>query len=76
MPRHARFKSHKIFLVMKLTIFLITIACIQVSATAFSQKISLKEKNVSLSQVLTQIQQQSGYEFFYNVSAIKQAGSE
>jgi TonB-linked SusC/RagA family outer membrane protein len=75
MPQHAHFKPHKIFLVMKLTVFLITIACIQVSAAAFSQKISLKEKNVSLNQVLTQIQQQSGYEFFYNVSAVKQAGT-
>ncbi|WP_448698165.1 SusC/RagA family TonB-linked outer membrane protein [Mucilaginibacter sp. AW1-3] len=60
---------------MKLTVFLLTITLLQVSAAGFSQKISLKEKNVTIDKVLTQIQDQSGYEFFYNASALKQAGT-
>jgi TonB-linked SusC/RagA family outer membrane protein len=71
----ARFNPHKIFLVMKLTVFLITITFLQVSAAAFSQKISLNEKNVSIDKILSKIQDQSGYEFFYNASTLKQAGN-
>jgi len=75
MQPQARFIPRKLLLVMKLTIFLMTITFLQVSATAFSQKINLKEKNVSIDKVLSQIQDQSGYEFFYNASALKQAGT-
>jgi len=60
---------------MKLTVFLITIAFLQVSAAAFSQKISLNEKNVSIDKILSKIQDQSGFEFFYNASTLKQAGN-
>lgn len=75
MQPQARFIPRKLLLVMKLTVFLITIIFLQVSATAFSQKINLKEKNVSIDKVLNQIQDQSGYEFFYNASLLKQAGN-
>src|ERR1035437_6534963 len=74
-PERTRFFTSQILLVMKLTIFLIIIACLQVSATAFSQKITINEKNASIAKVLNSIQEQSGYEFFYNSKAIQQAGT-
>jgi len=66
--------TSKLFLVMKLTTFLIIIACLQVSASAFSQKITLSEKNASIVEVLNKIQEQSGYEFFYNSKVLTDAG--
>ncbi|WP_050982052.1 SusC/RagA family TonB-linked outer membrane protein [Mucilaginibacter paludis] len=55
---------------MKLTVFIITLACLQVSAKVYSQ-ISLSEKNASLSKVINMIQQQSGYSFFYKHSLLR-----
>ena len=54
----------QILKVMKLTVILMTIACLQVSARAFSQ-ITLAGKNMELSTVFSTIQKQSGYTFFY-----------
>lgn len=68
------FYLRKIFLVMKLTGILLTVACLQVSARAFSQTISFSKKNVSLNKVFEVIQRQSGYLFFYNNVIISQAG--
>jgi len=60
---------------MRLVIVLMTIACLQVSASAFSQKITLAEKNAPLGQVLDKIQSQSGYLLFYNNKLIKTVGN-
>ena len=59
-----RFFAPQLIKVMKLTALFITIACLQVSAKVYSQ-ISLSEKNVPLAKVISSIQQQSGYSFFY-----------
>jgi len=50
---------------MKFTVLFITIACLQVSARTFAQRITLKEKDAPLSKIINSIQQQSGYQFFY-----------
>lgn len=60
---------------MKLTGILLTIACIQVSAGAFSQTISISKKNVPLRKVFALIQHQSGYLFFYNDVVVREAGN-
>lgn len=52
-------------LAMKLTLFITLIAFMQVSATVNAQKISLTEKNTSISVVLNKIMEQSGYDLFY-----------
>ncbi len=65
----------KIMCVMKLTAILLLGTCLHVSATVYSQKITLNEKNASVTKVLNSIQQQSGYEFFYNSKAIREAGT-
>lgn len=58
----------KIFLMMKLATFLLFIGCLQVSATAYSQKnaITLSLHDVSLEQAFQALRQQSGYLFLYN----------
>ena len=58
---------------MKFTAILLFAACLQVSATGFSQKITLSQDNVSLRQVFKEIGNQSGYQFFYKDRLIRQA---
>ena len=50
---------------MKLTIALLTIACLQTSANGFSQAITLNEKNAPVEKVFKEISRQTGYVFFY-----------
>ncbi|WP_429384506.1 SusC/RagA family TonB-linked outer membrane protein [Mucilaginibacter sp. UYCu711] len=58
---------------MKLTVILLTLACFQVSATAFAQRISLNVKQAPLSKILLDIKAQSGQSIFYDNSLIKNA---
>src|ERR1700761_355618 len=63
----------KILLVMKITTLLLIIGFTQVSAAAFSQRITLNEENASLEKVLKIIKQQSGFLMFYNDQDLKNA---
>lgn len=56
---------------MKLFIILMTVLCVQVSASAFSQNISINQKNVPLVRVLKEIKRQSGYFFLYDADLIE-----
>ena len=58
---------------MKFTAILLFAACLQVSATGYSQ-VTLSEKNVPLQKVFKQIQKQTGYDFLYSVELLQQAG--
>lgn len=51
----------KILLTMKLTSVLLIVTIMQVSATGFAQKITIKQKNVSLEQLFKVITKQTGY---------------
>lgn len=64
LPRINPSIKKQIIMRINITALLIAIACIQVSAKVFAQ-INLSEKNAPLTQVLTAMQQQSGYTFFY-----------
>ncbi|WP_162847040.1 SusC/RagA family TonB-linked outer membrane protein [Mucilaginibacter gracilis] len=55
---------------MKLTVLLITLACLQVSAKVYSQ-INISKKNMPLVEALNTIQQQSGYTFFYKAKLVE-----
>ncbi|MGF1922801.1 MAG: SusC/RagA family TonB-linked outer membrane protein [Bacteroidia bacterium] len=58
---------------MKLLIIFLTAFCVQVSAsTAFSQRISISQKNMPLEQVLKEIKRQTGYFFLYDTDLIQQ----
>jgi hypothetical protein len=63
--------SKKTLLVMKLTTFILLIAILQCSASAFSQKISLNETNTPLKKVLSSINKQTGFVFFYESKDIR-----
>jgi TonB-linked SusC/RagA family outer membrane protein len=65
--------SFKIFLTMKLSALLLTIACVQVSASAISQKISLSVEKAPMEQVIKMIKKRSGYQFIYNDELLKRA---
>ena len=57
---------------MKLIVIFLTAFCLQVSATAFSQKVSISQKNVPLEQVLKEIKRQTGYFFLYDLDLVQQ----
>lgn len=62
----------KTLLVMRLTTALILFACLQVSATGYSQTITISERNASVEKVIALIKQQTGYTFFYDYDLIQQ----
>lgn len=62
----------KMLLIMKLTAFFLLTICLHVSAEGLSQKISLDEKNVSLSRIFRLIQDKSGLSVIYDNNIIKQ----
>lgn len=51
----------KIFLAMKLTVLLMTVFCLKLSAAAWSQQITIRAKNEPFKNVIELIGQQSGY---------------
>lgn len=60
---------------MKAVFFLILVTCMQVSAKVYSQqKFSLNIKQADVSNILTKIQKQSDYRFFYNYASVKKLG--
>lgn len=71
--REARYKRrlvpHKFILVMKITTLILFACFMQLSAEVHSQ-ISISERNVPITSVLAKIQQQSGYNLFYENTKI------
>lgn len=65
---------HKILLIMRLTSVILLASLMQVAAASFAQKISLSEKNASLSAVFAKIKLQSGYDFVADGDLLKTAG--
>lgn len=63
--------AKKFLRTMKLTTFILFLALMQASATVFSQKITYKDNNVSLKQVFTEINKQTGYNIFWSPKSIK-----
>lgn len=58
---------------MKLTFIILLVSLLQVKARTYAQNISISEKNSSITSILKKIRVQSGYDFFYNSSLIKNA---
>lgn len=67
-------KLSKTLLVMKLTAILIIAALTNVSATTYSQTVSLRQKNASVEKVLRSIEKQTGYHFLYDKQDVSKAG--
>jgi TonB-linked SusC/RagA family outer membrane protein len=60
--------------IMKLTAIILFAACLQVSASGYSQ-ITLSETNTPLQKVFQKIQEQSGYDFVSTYETLKEAGN-
>lgn len=63
----------KMMLVMKLTVLLLTVAFLNVSATGLSQNITFSGQKVPLKDVLSAIKKQTGFVAFYPEADIKSA---
>lgn len=72
--RMCSFISPQLLLGMKLTVVLITLALLQVSAEGISQNVTYSGKNVPLEKVFMAIKKQTGFTFFYNVADLEKAG--
>jgi TonB-linked SusC/RagA family outer membrane protein len=61
----------KTVLIMKLSLFLIVVCCLNAHADGFSQKLTITQKNASLEQIFKEINKQTGYTFVYTESLLK-----
>ena len=59
--------------IMKLTAFILLVACMQVSANGYSQKVTLSAKNAPLIKVFESITKQTGFRFFYNQEQLRKS---
>src|ERR1700748_1398791 len=64
---------HQMFLAMKLTIALLTIALLHAHGGVFSQNVTLSGRNLSLKKVFKEIEKQTGYTFFCNADLLNSA---
>ncbi|MBC9930264.1 TonB-dependent receptor [Chitinophaga qingshengii] len=70
-PPKGQWKKHcKILMIMKLTVFLLFVACLQVSAAGYAQQLTLSEQNVPLERVFKKIEQQSRYLFWFENTSL------
>jgi len=65
--------AKKFLLIMKITTFILFLAFMQASAAVFSQKITYKEKDVTLKQVFSEINKQTGFNVFWPPKSIKKS---
>jgi hypothetical protein len=63
----------KLFLVMRLTTFILLIALLHASASSLAQEVTLHEKQASMQKVLSDIEKQSGYNVFYGDQVLQNA---
>lgn len=63
----------KMIFAMKLSAFIVLVACLHVSAKSYSQNITLSEKNISLEKAFRQIEKQTSYVFFFDHKLIDKA---
>ncbi|MCU7549911.1 SusC/RagA family TonB-linked outer membrane protein [Chitinophagaceae bacterium LB-8] len=61
----------KMMLYMKMSVFFLFAACLQVSAKTYSQKVSICGKNMSLEAVFDVVKNQTGYDVLYNPELLK-----
>lgn len=59
----------KLLLVMRITTFLILVACLQVSARGVTQ-VTLHVKDAPLEKVFSELERQTGYQFFYRKALV------
>jgi len=72
LPKRRRYLT-KTLLIMKLTAIIILGVCLQVSASGFSQSVTLSVKEEALTKVFSAIEKQTGYVFFYDGNLLHQS---
>lgn len=60
-------------MLMKISVLLLTVACLQVSAGAVSQRLSIRLKDASIETVFKNLRRSSGYQFVYSNELLKNA---
>ena len=61
---------HKFLLIMRLTVLLLLVAFMQLSASTMAQRVTIVEKNAALEHVLREIRKQSGYSIIYDLDLV------
>ncbi|MGJ1369516.1 SusC/RagA family TonB-linked outer membrane protein [Sphingobacterium spiritivorum] len=56
----------KIVLIMKLIVILLTTSILQVNALSYAQKVTIRQKNVELTEVIKELRKQTGFDFVYS----------
>lgn len=72
---HGRKSFKKLLLAMKLTTFFLTVLVLHAAATGFSQTITFSGQQVALKKVLTAVEKQTPYLFFYNKELLTTANA-
>ncbi len=72
-PRKVCIRIPKIILVMQFTGIILLAVCLQVSATAFGQKVTIVGTNIPLKKVFKDIRKQTDYNFIYTNKTMKEA---
>lgn len=67
------YKRRKIALIMRLTVILLIVACLRVTAATYAQQVTYSGSNVSLEEVFTAVKEQTGYVFFYEGDIMRTA---
>ncbi|HRQ49620.1 MAG TPA: hypothetical protein PLR74_03735, partial [Agriterribacter sp.] len=60
-----------IVLAMKLTVVLLVVTVLQVSAKGYSQQVTINEKDIAVTRLLQIIEKQTGYHFLYDKLQMK-----
>lgn len=60
----------KIILIMKLTVLLVLVGMLHVSATSLAQHVTLSKQNASLKEIFDEINRQTGYDFVWSAKVI------
>ncbi|WP_316815124.1 SusC/RagA family TonB-linked outer membrane protein [Pedobacter nyackensis] len=68
-----RILSKQTVMRINLTCILLLISLMQVAASSFAQRLTLSKKNITLEQLFREIKAQSGYDFLYEPTELKNA---
>jgi TonB-linked SusC/RagA family outer membrane protein len=70
--RHSACNNLSVIRIVKLTVFLMTVFFIQVSAAGFAQKVTFVKQNASFKELFTEIRKQTGYNVFWQDSKVNE----
>ena len=69
----SRYLPTKLFMIMKLTAFLIIVATLQVSAGSYAQTVTIAGKDLTLDKIFRIIRKETGFQFIYDQALLEKA---